>query len=215
MIWAVSWVTLDGISFILNNSDTSLIHSALLVVRFRDCLLLTSWIASPISHIWTSMPAALMPVLVASFTAARRGSNFGSKATVHAQSMMRPAGRGYGWDVVRDGMWGGELQGYRVGWKDDWRGLRDSDKWDQCPLMNRWQGVQSDSLFVLFVRYRVHVLTVNLCAEVDLHHVSVLQHCVVSAVRGVVGRHMVHRAAGGKPDSSLKTVKKNNGECCE
>jgi hypothetical protein len=53
----------------------------------------TSWIASPISHICTSMPAALMPVLVASFTAARRGSNLGSKATVHAQSIMRPEGR--------------------------------------------------------------------------------------------------------------------------
>lgn len=46
--------------------------------------------ASPISHICTSMPAALMPVFVASFTAARRGSNFGSNATVQAQSMIRP-----------------------------------------------------------------------------------------------------------------------------
>ena len=49
--------------------------------------------ASPISHICTSMPAALMPVFVASFTAARRGSNFGSNATVQAQSMIRPERR--------------------------------------------------------------------------------------------------------------------------
>jgi hypothetical protein len=70
------------------------------VYAVSSCMF-TSWIASPISHIWTSMPAALMPVLVASLTAARRGSNLGSKATVHAQSIMRPTGResGWGWRV--------------------------------------------------------------------------------------------------------------------
>lgn len=37
------------------------------------------------------MPAVLMPVLVASRAASRSGSNWGSKLTVKAQSMMRPS----------------------------------------------------------------------------------------------------------------------------
>jgi hypothetical protein len=76
--------------FTLRNYFLGTSKNAVYAVSFY---MFTSWIASPISHICTSMPAALMPVLVASFTAARRGSNLGSKETVHAQSIMRPEGR--------------------------------------------------------------------------------------------------------------------------
>mmetsp|Transcript_21383 Transcript_21383/g.63925 ORF Transcript_21383/g.63925 Transcript_21383/m.63925 type:complete len:219 (-) Transcript_21383:116-772(-) len=52
---------------------------------------MTSSTASPTSHSLTSMPAAAMPASVAALTVASSGSKRSSKATVHAQSMMRPS----------------------------------------------------------------------------------------------------------------------------
>ncbi len=46
--------------------------------------------AAPMSHNLTSIPASLIPVLVASFTANNRGSNLGLNATVNAQSIIWP-----------------------------------------------------------------------------------------------------------------------------
>nr|GMD91007.1 hypothetical protein TSOC_012191 [Ipomoea batatas] len=52
---------------------------------------MTSWIAAPTSQRRTSIPASCMDVLVASREASSSGSNMGLKATVNAQSTMRPA----------------------------------------------------------------------------------------------------------------------------
>ena len=65
------------------------------------------------------------------------------------------------------------------------------------------------------IKLHVYLLTVNLRPKIDFHDVTVLQHGVVTAVRCVVCRHMVHRAAGGKPDSSLKTVNRENYSRCD
>jgi hypothetical protein len=46
----------------------------------------------------------------------------------------------------------------------------------------------------------------HLGAEVNLHHISLLQHSVVAAVRGVVGGNMINRTAGGEADAGLQTV---------
>ena len=55
-----------------------------------SCDSITSWTAAPMSHKRASMPAAAMPVFVASLTAAASGSNVGSKWTVQAESIIRP-----------------------------------------------------------------------------------------------------------------------------
>ncbi|KAL7550032.1 hypothetical protein ACHAWF_014733 [Thalassiosira exigua] len=52
---------------------------------------MTSCTVSPTSHSLTSIPAALIPAYVASFTASSSGSYFGLNATVHAQSMILPS----------------------------------------------------------------------------------------------------------------------------
>eukprot|EP01018_Ginkgo_biloba_P039003 Gb_20448 [translate_table: standard] len=52
---------------------------------------ITSWIAAPISHKRTSMPASLIPVFVASLEASSSGSNMGLNATVKAQSTICPS----------------------------------------------------------------------------------------------------------------------------
>ena len=45
-------------------------------------------------------------------------------------------------------------------------------------------------------------------AEVDLHDVTVLQHCVVAVIRGVVRGHVVNRAASRESNSSLCDTKR-------
>ena len=47
------------------------------------------------------------------------------------------------------------------------------------------------------------VFTSDLRAEVDLHDVAVLQHCVVPDIRGVVRGHVVDRAARGERNAGL------------
>lgn len=46
--------------------------------------------ASPTSDNLTSIPAVLIPVIVASYVDSRRGLNLGSKATVKAESIKYP-----------------------------------------------------------------------------------------------------------------------------
>eukprot|EP00128_Syssomonas_multiformis_P013512 Colp12_sorted_trinity150504_noHs@1692 len=46
----------------------------------------------------------------------------------------------------------------------------------------------------------------DLRAEVDLHDVAVLQHCVVSHIRGIVRGHVVDRAARGERNAGIETV---------
>jgi len=52
---------------------------------------MTSYIADPISHNLTSIPASLTPVIVASFTHSNSLSYLGLKATVKAQSIILPS----------------------------------------------------------------------------------------------------------------------------
>ena len=84
-----------ALMLILNLLDLLVLKLLHVRVLLRICVLkpvlvLTSWIASPTSQSCTSMPAVRMPVSVASFTASSNGSNVGSNATVHAQSIIRP-----------------------------------------------------------------------------------------------------------------------------
>jgi len=51
---------------------------------------MVSCMAAPISPSLTSIPASLIPVLVASLTASKSLSYFGLKATVKALSMILP-----------------------------------------------------------------------------------------------------------------------------
>lgn len=48
--------------------------------------------------------------------------------------------------------------------------------------------------------------TVDVCSEVDLADVVVLQHGGVSGVRGVVSRTVVQRAAGGEGQACIQTI---------
>jgi len=51
--------------------------------------------------------------------------------------------------------------------------------------------------------YKMRIVTSDLRAEVDLHDVAVLQHCVVSDVGRVVRRHVVNAASRGKRNARL------------
>ena len=51
---------------------------------------MTSWTAAPTSQSLASMPAVLIPVSVASCTARNKGLNLSLKASVQAQSIIRP-----------------------------------------------------------------------------------------------------------------------------
>lgn len=52
----------------------------------------------------------------------------------------------------------------------------------------------------------VHGHTVDVCAEVNLAHVVVLEDCGVSSVRCVVSSTVIQRAAGGKRQPCVQTV---------
>ena len=51
-------------------------------------------------------------------------------------------------------------------------------------------------------------------AEVDLHDVAVLQHCVVPIIRGIVRSYVVNRAASRESNASLCDTKRvqNSGK---
>mmetsp|Transcript_9075 Transcript_9075/g.23732 ORF Transcript_9075/g.23732 Transcript_9075/m.23732 type:complete len:254 (+) Transcript_9075:323-1084(+) len=53
---------------------------------------------------------------------------------------------------------------------------------------------------------RVDDASIDVSPEIDLAHIAVLQHRLVTGVRGPVRRHMVDGASGGKRDAGLEAI---------
>jgi hypothetical protein len=109
----------------------------------------------PPDHQYSSKPN-ILPAAVDSLTACNNGSNFGSKATVQAVSIILPAYRMQhycGNNLLRSGR-------------------------AKC--------------------------TIDLCAEIYLHYISILEHSVVAGVGGVMSGDVIDGTTGRKADATLR-----------